>query len=176
MSMRKLVASGLPLVLVMGALFACKKEEKKPKVEINASGDKSGVSVETKGGKVQIGTSGSGGSTAGIQTPSGTVGATSGDCKAGEACVCKGMGACNKKCAGGGCAFECHGMGACNFDCPGGKCTVESDAMGSVNLDCPGNDCTLTCKGTGTCTLASCKSGCKVACKGVGTCSCASGC
>jgi len=171
------VVSTLPLALVLLALLACKKEEKKqPGVEINAGGGKAGVSVETEKGKIEIGTSNSGGASAGIKTPSGTVGATSGDCKAGEKCVCDGMGACEKKCAGGGCAFECRGMGACEFECPGGKCTVESNAIGSVNLDCPGNDCTLTCKGTGACTLQSCKSGCKVACKGVGTCTCATGC
>ena len=68
--MRRILAGALPLILVASALLACKKEEKKPEVQINASGDKSGVSVETKGGKVQIGTSGSGGSTAGIQTGS----------------------------------------------------------------------------------------------------------
>jgi len=170
------IRNALPLALVLGALLACKKEEKKPEVQINAGQDQSGITVTTPQGKVEIGTSGTGGATAGIKTPAGTVGATSGDCKAGDKCVCNGMGACSKKCAGGGCQFECHGMGACNFDCPDGKCTVESDAMGSVNLQCPGNDCTLTCKGTGTCSLGECKSGCKVECKGVGTCSCSTGC
>lgn len=106
----------------------------------------------------------------------GNVGASSGECKAGEACACSGVGACNKKCVGGGCKFECHGLGACNFDCPDGKCSVESDATGAVNLDCAGGDCKLSCKGSGACAINSCKSGCSTACSGAGVCNCASGC
>lgn len=112
------------------------------------------------------------GSSAGV----GNVGASAGDCKAGEACACNGVGACSKKCVGGGCKFECHGVGACSFECPDGKCTVDSDAMGAVSLECAGGDCKLSCKGNGACSINSCKSGCSTSCTGGGVCTCPSGC
>ena len=155
----------IALACVVAALLACKKDEE-PTPTVEVKGNQGNVEVKGSGDK------GSGT----VDTPVGKIGATAGECKAGETCKCSGLGACSKSCPGGGCKFECAAIGACAFDCPGGKCTVLGTATGAVSLKCAGGDCTMKCSGTGACNIESCKSGCSAECTGVGTCSCASGC
>ncbi len=182
--MNRRVSRGEVLVvagLVVASLLACKKDKKEesggPNIQIG-KGDKSeGVAVDTDKTKINIG-KGEKGEGVSIETDKGklNVGATEGNCKPGDTCACKGIGACEQTCTGKGCTFSCEGIGACDLNCPQGGCKATSTAMGATQLKCPGGDCTLECKSAGSCQLLDCKSGCKITCGGAGECTCKSGC
>ena len=98
------------------------------------------------------------------------IGNSSGDCDPGEACVCDGIGNCDKACTGKGCEFECSGTGNCTMDCTDGGCSATVKGQGNAKMQCDGNGCSMTCSNTGTCTIMGCTKDCTITCTGTGIC------
>ena len=88
----------------------------------------------------------------------GPIGNSDATCTAGSACVCSGIGNCDRECPSGGCDFVCRGTTNCNFTCTGGDCSVACENTGNCILECSGGDCDITCDSTGNCI---CENGCE---------------
>lgn len=88
----------------------------------------------------------------------GPIGNSTNECRAGSACVCSGIGNCDRSCPAGNCSFECRGTTNCNFDCTGGNCSLACMNTGNCLMACSGGGCDITCNGTGNCI---CSSGCE---------------
>jgi hypothetical protein len=85
---------------------------------------------------------------------------SSNDCTSADphasACMCSGIGNCDRACVGGNCQFHCGGTTNCNFTCEGGGCDLTCENTGNCILDCPGCGCTLHCSNTGNCIQMGC--------------------
>ncbi len=85
---------------------------------------------------------------------------SSNDCTSADpnasACMCSGIGNCDRACVGGNCHFRCGGTTNCNFDCAGGGCDLTCENTGNCILNCAGCGCTLHCNNTGNCIQMGC--------------------